>query len=132
MWDKQHDRVTNDRENIECDEGATKSPAIDRQPARVCVNRAKQRPDRIERPDNEDCRAKRLKIFRDEAHPQFLAGADREDCDQQNDEVAPQPEEFREWAPPFHKQHRDSGAILSSTESFELLRPHGPSYGATD
>ena len=70
------------------------SPAIDEDAAGIGVDRAEQRPQRIEKADDENGRAECLQIFRDEAHPEFFAGADDEHGDEQDDEVALETEEI--------------------------------------
>jgi hypothetical protein len=64
------------------------SPAIHKYAAGICVNSSEQSPERVEQADNENARAEHLQIFWDETNPEFFAGADREDGEQQNHEVA--------------------------------------------
>src|SRR6266478_5427224 len=103
MWDEQNDRVADDGENVEEDEGAAKSPAVDNQPAGICVDRPEQGTDRIKSPDDKNRRAERLEVLREEAHPQFLSCANGKDGDKEDYEIAAQPEKFRERAPVFHQ-----------------------------
>ena len=82
--------------------GAAKAPPIHDETAGISVDGPEQGADRVESSDDENRRPERLEIFRDEAHPQFLARTDREDSNEQDDEVAAQGEKFRERAPVFH------------------------------
>jgi hypothetical protein len=74
------------------------SPKIDKYAARISVNRAEQRAQRIVKTDEENARAERLQIFWHETHPKFLAGANHENGDEQDDEIAFEPKEIREPA----------------------------------
>src|ERR1700680_3078395 len=64
------------------------SPKIDKYSAGISVNRAEQRPQRVVETDDKNPRAERLQIFRYKTHPQFLACANDENGDKQNDEIA--------------------------------------------
>ena len=71
-------------------------------PPGIGVDRAEKIPQRIEEPDDEDGRAERLEIFRQESHPQFLARTDREGGDEEDDEVALESEKLSEALPSVH------------------------------
>ena len=71
------------------------SPKIDQHAARISVNRAKQRAQRIVKSDDKNARAKRLQILRHETHPEFLARTNHENGHEQNDKVAFEPEKLR-------------------------------------
>ena len=94
-----HERVAGDRQEIEGQERASVSPAIDEHAAGIRVDGAEQRTERIEKTDDENARAEGLEIFREKPHPEFLARADDERGDEQNDEVALEREKFRGHAP---------------------------------
>ena len=72
------------------------SPKIDKYSAGISVDRAEQRPQRIVKTDDKNPRAERLQIFRYKTHPQFLARANYENGDEQNDEIASKAEKIRE------------------------------------
>ena len=74
------------------------SPKIDKYAARISVNCAEQRAQRVVKTDEENARTKRLQILRHEPHPEFLASANHENGDEQDDEIAFEPEELRELA----------------------------------
>src|ERR1041385_447154 len=99
MRNEQDQRVAENRDKIENKKGATMSPKIDQYSAGIGVERAEQRAQRIVTTDNENARAKRLQIFRHETHPQLFARADDKNGDEQNDEIAFEPEKLRELAP---------------------------------
>ena len=75
MRNHQHEGITDDGENVEGEKGAPVSPKIDQDTARIGVNRAEQRAQRIVKADDEHSGAERLQIFRDKAHPEFFAWA---------------------------------------------------------
>ena len=64
------------------------SPNIDKQSAGISVDRSKQSPQGIVKTDDKNCRADRLQVLWDKTHPKFLACADDEDGDEQDDEIA--------------------------------------------
>ena len=78
------------------------SPKIDKYSAGIRVNRAEQRPERVVETDEKNPRAERLQILRYKTHPQFLARADHENGDEQNDEIASQAEKIGEPARAIH------------------------------
>jgi len=65
------------------------SPAIDEHAAGIRVDGAEQRAERIEKADDENARAERLEIFRQEPHPDFFTRADDDDGREQQHEIAP-------------------------------------------
>ncbi len=99
---EQDERVADDGENVESDEGMPMAPAIDEQAAGIGVDRTEEIPQRVEETDDENRRAERLQIFRKEPHPQFLARADGEGGDEQDDEIALESEKLREALPSVH------------------------------
>src|ERR1700676_1023533 len=96
MRNEQNERVASDRNQIKNDEHAPMSPKIGKYSAGISVNRAEQRPQRVVETDDKNPRAERLQIFRYKAHPQFLARANYENGDEQNDEIASKAEKIRE------------------------------------
>src|SRR3981081_226405 len=72
------------------------SPKIGKYSAGISVNRAEQRPQRAVETDDKTPRAERLQIFRYKTHPQFLARANYENGDEQNDEIVSKAEKIRE------------------------------------
>ena len=103
MRHQKHERVANDREDVEGEKGAAMSPAIHEDAARISVDGAEQSPQRIEEADDENGRAKCLQIFRHEAHPEFFSGTDDERGNEQDDEVALETEEIGGLAPEVHE-----------------------------
>ena len=94
MRHEERERVTGDGEKVEDEKGAPMPPAIDQHAAGVGVDRAEQSAERVEKADDENGGAEDLKIFRDETDPEFFASPDHEGGDQQDDEVALEPEEL--------------------------------------
>src|SRR5882724_2355847 len=72
------------------------SPAICDYPARVGVGRTQQSAQRIVKADNENRRADRLQILRHKTHPKLFACANDKNGDEQDDEIAFEPEESSE------------------------------------
>src|SRR5437764_4643616 len=68
------------------------SPKIDNHAAGICVDGAEQCANRIVESDQENARAERLQIFRDETHPQFFPRADDKNREQENNKIAFQSE----------------------------------------
>ncbi len=122
MRHEEDDRITDDGEEIESEEGGAKSPAIDHDSAGVGVDRAEQSAQRIEGAYDENRRAERLEIFWDETHPQFLSRSNRKDRDEQDDQVAAQPEKFRQRALLFHQLIRSVVAVGRLHHSTLALR----------
>ena len=103
MRHQKHERVADDREDIEGQKGTAMSPAIHDNASRISVDGAEQSPERIEKANDENGRAKCLQIFRHEAHPEFFSGADDECGNEQDDEVALETEEIGGPAPEVHE-----------------------------
>ena len=70
------------------------SPAIREYAARIGVDRTEQCAQRIVKADNENRRAERLQILRHKTHPKFFASANDKNGDEQDDEIAFEPEEI--------------------------------------
>src|SRR5439155_23880225 len=78
------------------------SPKIDKYSAGISVNRTEQRPQRVVETDDKNRRAERLQIFRYKTHPQFLARANDENGNKQNDEIPSKTEKFDKPARAIH------------------------------
>ena len=126
MRDEQHERVADDREKIEGEKGAAMSPAIDEHAAGIRVDGAEQRAERIEKADDENARAEGLEIFREKPHPEFLAGADDERGNEQDDEVALEREKFCGATPEVH----DRFHFISVTMILSKSRSDNSSLGS--
>ncbi len=89
----------------------------------ICVDRTKQSAQRIIKTDNKDCCAERLQILRHKTHPEFFAGAYHKNGDEQDDEIAFEPEESSER---FQRRHvrvlSDSLALFKSLQDQKLRR----------
>src|SRR5450432_3791127 len=96
MRHEQDDDIARNREDVERDKGVAMSPTIHEHASGIGIESAKQSPKGIEKPDHKHARAKCLEIFRQKAHPQFLAGADEENGDQQDNKIALESEEVGE------------------------------------
>ena len=97
--------------------------AIRDYPARVSVGGTKQSAQRIVKADNENRRADRLQILRHKTHPKLFACADDKNGDEQDDEIAFEPEESSER---FQRRHvrvlSDSLALFKSLREEKLRR----------
>ena len=127
MRNKEDERIANDGKNVESDESMAMSPAVDEQAAGVGVDRAEKIPQRIEKSDDKNGRAERLEIFRQEAHPQFLPSADGKGGNEQDDQVALEPEELRDALPSVHARSESTmrtrdKAIVAAPGKSELQR----------
>src|SRR4029077_9638366 len=94
IWNEQDERIANDRDHVEDDERVPMAPAIRDYTARVGIDRTKQSAQRIVKADNENRRADRLQILRHKTHPKLFACANNKNGDEQDDEVAFEPEEM--------------------------------------
>src|ERR1700751_4953159 len=94
MRDKQNERVTDDRQNVEGEKCPAMSPKIDKYSAGIGVKRAEQRAQRIVKPNDENARTQCLQILRHKAHPEFFTRANHKDRDEQDDEIALEPEKI--------------------------------------
>ena len=136
MRNKEDERIADDGKNVESDEGMAMAPAIDEQAAGIGVDRAEEIPQRIEESDDENGRAERLEIFRQEAHPQFLAGADGEGGDEEDDEIALEPEKLSEALPSVHPrsettmQARDKMIVAGVERGIRTSASTGPRQGS--
>ena len=84
----------------------------------ISVDRTQQSAQRIIKTDDENCRAKRLQILRHKTHPEFFAGAYHENGDQQNNEIAFEPEESSDRFQCWHvRVFSDSLALFKSTRA---------------
>ena len=99
------------------------SPVIRDYPARIGVDRTKQSAQRIVKADNENRRADRLQILRHKTHPKLFACANDKNGDEQDDEIAFEPEESSER---FQRRHvrvlSDSFALFKSLRDEKLRR----------
>jgi hypothetical protein len=102
MRDQKHERVTDYRNDVEGEKRAAMSPKIDNYAAGVRVEGAEQSFERVVKTDHEHARAERLQKFRHEPHPEFFVGADDEDGEQQNREIAFQAEKLCKRFPSGH------------------------------
>ena len=82
----------------------------------ISVDGTKQSAQRIVKTDNKNCRAERLQILRHKTHPKLFACANDKNGDEQDDEIAFEPEESSER---FQRRHfrvlSDSLALFKST-----------------
>src|SRR5687767_7596501 len=104
MRHQENERVAGDREDVEGEKSTAMSPAIDKDAARIGVDRAEQSPESIEEADDKNGRAQGLEILRNETHPKFLPGADDECGNEQDDKVALETEEIGGRAPEGHAE----------------------------
>src|SRR5207244_2515288 len=96
MRNQKHKGVADDRKNVERQKCPAMSPKIDNYSARIGVERAEQRPERVVETNDKDTRAERLQVLRHEPHPEFFARGEDKNRNEQNDEVAVEGEESRE------------------------------------
>ena len=91
--------------------------------AGIGVDRTKQSAQRIIKTDNKNCRAERLQILRHKTHPKLFACANDKNGDEQDDEIAFEPEESSER---FQRRHvrvlSDSLALFKSLRDQKLRR----------
>ena len=94
------------------------SPAVRDYSAGIGVDRTEQCAQRIVKADNENRRAERLQILRHKTHPKLFACANDKNGDEQDDEIAFEPEESSEG---FQRRHvrvlSDSLALFKSTRA---------------
>jgi len=69
------------------------SPMIYNYSTGVGVERTERSAQRIIKTDDKNCRAERLQILRHKTHPKLFAGAYHENGDEQDNEIAFEPEE---------------------------------------
>ena len=74
------------------------SPAVRNYSAGIGVDRTDQSAQGVVQADNKDGRTDRLQVLRHKTHPKFFACADDEDRDEQDDEIAFEPEEVSQPA----------------------------------
>src|SRR5437879_5138985 len=96
MRNKKNEGVADDRNDVESEKRTAMSPKIENHPAGIGVDRAEQCAKRIVETNDKNTRTERLQKFRDEPHPEFLARADDENGDEQNDEIAFEPKKIRD------------------------------------
>src|SRR5438552_16356655 len=91
------------------------SPTINEYPARIGVDRAEQSAQRVVKTDDKNRGSNRLQILRQKTHPQLFACANDKYGDEQDDEIAFEPEESSEG---FQRRHvgvlSDSLALFKS------------------
>ena len=89
----------------------------------VCIDGAKQSAQRIIKTDDKNCCAERLKILGHKTHPKLFTCANDKNGDEQDDEVAFEPEESSER---FQRRHvrvlSDSLALFKSLRDEKLQR----------
>ena len=71
------------------------SPTIHKYSAGIGVDSTEQSAQRIVKADDENCRADCLQILRHKTHPKLFACANDKNGDEQDDEIAFEPEEKR-------------------------------------
>src|SRR6266403_909477 len=99
------------------------APTIRDYPARVGIDRTKQSAQRIVKADNENRRADRLQILRHKTHPKLFACANDKNGDEQDDEIAFEPEESSERLQRRHVQVlSDSLELFKSTRGSKMRR----------
>src|SRR4029077_3322914 len=90
----------------------------------IGVDGTEQSAQRIIKTDDKNCRAERLQILRHKTHPKLFARAYYKNGDEQDDEIAFEPEESSER---FQRRHvrvlSDSLALFKSTRGQKLRRP---------
>ena len=74
------------------------SPNVDKYSARVGVDRAEQSAYCVVKTDDKNSRADRLQVLWHKTQPEFLACADDEHGDEQDDQIAFKPEELGQLA----------------------------------
>src|SRR3954451_15021437 len=92
------------------------SPMIDDYSTGVGVDRTQQSAQRIIKTDDENCRAKRLQILRHKTHPKLFASAYHENGDEQDNEIAFEPEKSSERFQRWHVRVLLDGSRYSSRE----------------
>src|SRR6476620_2614625 len=107
----EHNRVADDRHDIESNQRAPMTKAIRNDDSGPCVNRAEKRLDRIIVSDDERRRTESLKILWNKAHPQLLARTNDHNRKQQDDYVALEREELRQ--PPRGVPHETHPAEIT-------------------
>src|SRR6266700_2958837 len=80
------------------------SPTINEYSARIGIDRAEQSAQRVVKTDDKNRGSNRLQILRQKTHPQLFACANDKYGDEQNDEIAFEPEEIREPREAVHAQ----------------------------
>src|SRR5947208_6302142 len=99
------------------------SPAVREYAARVGIDRTKQSAKRIIKTDNKHHCTERLQIFRHKTHPEFFAGANDKDGDEQDDEIALEP---KEGSKGFQRLHvrvlSDSVELFKSRRESKMRR----------
>src|SRR6266404_3814563 len=94
MRKEQHERVTNDGKKIKYEEGAPMTPPIDQYSAGIGVDCAEQRAQGVVETNDENARAKDLKILRNETHPKLFTSPDDKHRNEEDDQIALQREEL--------------------------------------
>src|SRR5438552_8940124 len=102
------------------------SPKIGKYSAGISVNRTEQRPQHVVETDDKNRRAERLQIFRYKTHPQFLARANDENGDEQNDEIASKAEKIGEPARAIHALVLPQALRLFKKRWIEPRKRSGP------
>src|SRR5215831_12650185 len=70
----------------------------------VCVDRTKQRAQRVVQTDNKNRRTERLQVLRHKTHPKLFASANDKDGDEEDDQIALEPEKTRDARELLHAQ----------------------------
>ena len=98
VGNKKNEGVAGDGNHVENEKGATVSPAVHQDAAGIGIDGPEQSAQAVEKADDENGGPQFLQILGEKSHPQFFAGADAENGDKQNDEVAAQSEKLDEVA----------------------------------
>src|SRR6185369_5298434 len=99
------------------------SPAVREYAAGISVDSTEQCPQRVIKADNKHGRAERLQILRHKTHPKFFACADDKNGNEQDDEIAFEPEESSERFQRWHvRVLSDSFALFKSMLDQKLRR----------
>src|SRR5882724_8088967 len=99
------------------------SPAVRYYAAGISVDSTKQSAQRIIKADNKNRRADRLQILRHKTHPKLFACANDKNGDEQDDEIAFEPEESSERLQRRHVQVlSDSLELFKSTRGSKMRR----------
>jgi Repeat of Unknown Function (DUF347) len=99
------------------------SPAVREYAAGISVDGTEQSAQRIIKTDNKHHCTERLQIFRHKTHPEFFAGANDKDGDEQDDEIALEPKESSEGFQRLHvRVLSDSVELFKSRRESKMRR----------
>ena len=94
MRNEQDKPIADNRYQIKCEKCAAMSPSVHEQSAGISVDRPEQGAQSVVKTNDKNSRADRLQVLRHETHPKFFACADHKNRDEQNDEIAFEPEKI--------------------------------------